>query len=169
MPNIQWDNCTDPDLSAIEAECGYLSVPLDYADRYGMKIQIAVSRITHSVPSDQYQGVILVNPGGPGGSGLSLVTFFKQALPNTVSDAYDWIGFDPRGVGSSKPALSCDPNYFVDPRPNYIPSTQNLEDIWLKRSNNYAMACAKNNRKLLAHMTTIDAVKDMESIRIALG
>ena len=71
-------------------------------------------------------GIMLVNPGGPGGSGLSLSTL-GQYVPNDAGAAYDWIGWDPRGVGSSTPSLSCNPNYFVGPRAEYTPSTKKIQ------------------------------------------
>ncbi|MFD2417316.1 alpha/beta hydrolase [Amycolatopsis pigmentata] len=166
---ISWGPCSDPTLVAAGGECGYLSVPLDYDHPRGEKIQIAVGRVKHKVPDSQYQGVMLTNPGGPGGSGLYLAARGSK-LPNHAGDAYDWIGFDPRGVGSSKPALSCDPNYFGYNRPNYLPVTPQLEQTWLQKSKSYADACAKNNsRALLQHMRTTDTAKDMDSIRAALG
>jgi pimeloyl-ACP methyl ester carboxylesterase len=121
------------------------------------------------VTADKYQGVMLVNPGGPGGSGLTLSVLGKY-VPNGVGGDYDWIGFDPRGVGSSKPALACDGSYFKYNRPSYLPTTQALEDTWLKRSKGYAAACAKSSGKiLLNHVKTVDTVYDMESIRKVLG
>ena len=166
--SIEWGNCTNPSLNEANAECGFLSVLLDYAQPRGAKIQLAVSRSKHTVSESNFQGVMLVYPGGPGFSGLTLSTLSKK-VPNMVGDAYDWIGFDPRGVGSSKPAVSCLSNQHASPRPNYTPSNEAVETFWLKRSKNYATACTKNNGKLLEHMTTIDMVKDIESIRLALG
>jgi pimeloyl-ACP methyl ester carboxylesterase len=165
---ISFGVCDDPGLAEAGAECGYLSVPLDYDRSRGAQIQIAVSRVRHKVPDSQYQGIMLVNPGGPGGSGLSLSTL-GAAVPNHAGDAYDWIGFDPRGVGASKPALSCIPTYFGPNRPDYVPRTRELERIWLGRSKAYATACATNGGALLDHMKTIDSVRDMDSIRAALG
>jgi pimeloyl-ACP methyl ester carboxylesterase len=167
-PSITWVACGDPGLREAGAECGFLSVPLDYGKPHGSQIQLAVSRVKHTTPDSQYQGVMLVNPGGPGGSGLGLSTL-GSAVPNGAGDAYDWIGFDPRGVGASKPALSCLPDYFSPNRPDYIPTTAALERTWLARSKSYATACGENNGALLKHMTTIDAAKDMDSIRAALG
>ena len=103
------------------------------------------------MPTDEYQGVMLVNPGGPGGSGFGLVTL-GQYVPRHVGDAYDWIGFDPRGVGSSGPSLSCIPNYFHGDRPPYVPSTDEIEAKWLNRSERYADACQANAPELLPHM-----------------
>ncbi|MDQ6816043.1 MAG: alpha/beta hydrolase [Actinomycetota bacterium] len=171
---ISWGECSDPLLKAVHAQCGYLSVPLDYAHPSGAQIQIAVSRITHT--SDLYQGILLTNPGGPGGSGLHLNTFLIGALQqegfSAAAAGYDWIGFDPRGVGSSKPALTCNPNYFRADRPNYIPLNIALLTFWLSYSKSYAQACAAvspQQTALLNHMTTRDAAMDMNRIREALG
>jgi len=166
---ITWGKCEGhPRLDALGAQCGYLTVPLDYTKPTGTKIKLAVSRIKHTVPADKYQGVMLTNPGGPGGSGLTLAAQ-GQYVPNGVGGAYDWIGFDPRGVGSSVPALSCDDNYFTAPRPQYVPTTRKLETTWLNRSKNYAKKCDTAGGKLLDHVKTIDSIYDMESIRTALG
>jgi pimeloyl-ACP methyl ester carboxylesterase len=173
---ITWGACSDPSLKQLNAQCGFLNVPLDYGHPNGAKISLAVSRIVHTSPASKYQGVILTNPGGPGGSGLNLNAFLVPVLqqeklangPAAAAD-YDWIGFDPRGVGSSVPALSCQPNYFSADRPNYIPTSAALVQTWLKRSKAYAAACGRKNGALLAHMTTIDAARDLDSIRAALG
>ena len=113
---ITWGDCTDDTLIAFGAQCGMLSVPLDYARPSGPKIQLAVSRVLHTSSEADYQGIMLVNPGGPGGSGL-IYSVLGAFVPGDAGSTYDWIGFDPRGVGASTPALSCDPNYFAGPRP----------------------------------------------------
>ena len=150
------------------AQCGDLQVPLDYTHPDGQQISLAVSRVMHTSSAADYQGVMLVNPGGPGGSGLGL-SILGQFVPSHAGDAYDWIGFDPRGVGSSKPSLSCLPHYFGYNRPYYVPETPELERTWLARSDAYAKACGANARAPLPHMKTTDAAKDMDSIRTALG
>jgi pimeloyl-ACP methyl ester carboxylesterase len=164
---ISWGACSDPGLVDAGAVCGFLTVPLDYSDPSGAKIKIAVSKVEHTVPDSQYQGVMLVNPGGPGGSGVGLATLGSD-VPNGAGDYYDWIGFDPRGVGDSQPHVSCIPDYFAGPRPEYIPSTAKLEKIWLKRSQSYAAACAKNG-PILSHLTTAEVARDMDYLRAALG
>jgi pimeloyl-ACP methyl ester carboxylesterase len=173
---ITWGNCSDPNLEQVHAQCGFLKVPLDYSHPNGAKISLAVSRIAHTSSSSDYQGIILTNPGGPGGSGLNLNAFLIQSLRQeglangaAAANDYDWIGFDPRGVGSSVPALSCLPGYFSYDRPNYIPTSAAIVHTWLQRSKAYATACGRKNGPLLAHMTTIDAARDMDSIRAALG
>ena len=75
----------------------------------------------HTVADAKAQGPMLVNPGGPGGSGLVLSRLGAK-VPRHAGDAYDWIGFDPRGVGASSPALSCIPDYGGYNRPEYGPA-----------------------------------------------
>lgn len=162
---ITWGTCASTGLQKAGAQCGFLEVPLDYRDPEGTKISLAVSRVRHTTA--QSQGVMLVNPGGPGGSGLTL-SVLGRSVPHHAGDSYDWIGFDPRGVGASKPALSCDPDYFGYNRPDYVPRTPQLEQTWLASSKAYAAACAKNG-PLLDHMKTRDSAQDMESLRKALG
>ncbi len=165
---IAWGSCEDEGLVEAGGECGMLEVPLDYAKPEGTKIKVAVSRIRHTVADDKYQGVMLVNPGGPGGSGLGLATI-GQFVPDKVGASYDWIGFDPRGVGSSEPSLSCDHKYFGYKRPPYVPQTKKIENAWLKKAAKYAKACDTKGGALLDHIKTTDVVADMESIRKALG
>ena len=142
---VVWGPCPDGAVSNPAAECGTVTVPLDYARPSGTTIQLAVSRVKHTVPDAQYQGVMLVNPGGPGGSGLGL-SILGQFVPDDVGLSYDWIGFDPRGVGSSRPALSCDPNIAGYDRPYYIPETPKDEAAWLKKDALYTAQCAIKGR-----------------------
>lgn len=168
-PPIDWGACTIPRLVREGAQCGQLVVPLDYAHPDGPKIGVAVSRILHKVPDSEYQGVMLVNPGGPGGSGL-IYSIFGDFVPDGAGDAYDWIGFDPRGVGASEPSLSCVPDYAVGPREPYRPADRQTEPEWLDNAQDYADACrTAAGSELLDHVRTVDSAADMESLRLALG
>ncbi len=173
--SIAWKACADKDLAQAGAKCGYLSVPLNYSRPHGAKIKIAVSRIQHTSNAKNYRGIILTNPGGPGGPGLNLNVFLIEALQadhlNAAAADYDWIGFDPRGIGSSLPALSCEPNYFSGDRESYDPTNRPILSYWLGRTKKYDRACATRSgaqSALLDHMTTIDSARDMNSIRQAL-
>jgi pimeloyl-ACP methyl ester carboxylesterase len=172
----KWGPCADPALQQAHATCALLSVPLNYRNPAGPRIKIAVSRIKHTSSPQNYQGIILTNPGGPGGSGLNLNVFLVGALQaehlGAAASSYDWIGFDPRGVGSSVPALTCEPNYFSADRLSYNPTTKAVLRYWKARSAKYATACETHSAAqaaLLDNMTTVDAAKDMDSIRQALG
>jgi pimeloyl-ACP methyl ester carboxylesterase len=165
---VDWGTCTEPTLVAKGADCGFVSVPLDYAHPDGATVKLAVSRIKHTVTADKFQGVMLVNPGGPGASGL-ILPVLGAVVPDKAGEAYDWIGFDPRGVGSSKPKLSCDGKYFGYNRPAYVPSTPEIELAWRAKATAYAKACAAAGGRLLDHLRTTDSARDMDSIRQALG
>jgi pimeloyl-ACP methyl ester carboxylesterase len=122
-----------------------------------------------TAPADQRQGVLLVNPGGPGGPGLSLAATVAEGLNASVASEYDIIGFDTRGTGSSTPALHCDPSFFATARPDYIPTSAAEEHENIDRAKTYAADCEKQDGWLLPYMTTEDIARDMDSIRAALG
>ncbi|HEX6487077.1 MAG TPA: alpha/beta fold hydrolase [Nocardioidaceae bacterium] len=165
VQDVTWGRCSSVWLRRARAQCGFVTVPLDHADPSGETLQIAVSRVRHT--TRRSQGVMLINPGGPGAPGLEFA-ILGLVMPRGSGASYDWIGFDPRGVGESKPALSCQPNYFHADRPPYVPANQAELQTWLARTESYADACAKHG-DLLDHMKTTDAAKDMDAIRQALG
>ncbi|MGH3859987.1 alpha/beta hydrolase [Actinokineospora sp.] len=165
---IVWGPCTHPALIVRGAECGKLEVPLNHADPAGAKIRLAVSRIKATVPPEQYQGVMLTNPGGPGGAGLAMAVLGDR-VPKGAGKGYDWVGLDVRGVGASEPALSCDSGYFTYNRPYYVPVSRELEQTWLDRSKGYAKACGAAGGDLLGHLRTVDTVRDLDLLRAALG
>ena len=166
--SVKWGTCTDRSLVAKGATCGFVTVPMDYANPAAGTVKLALSKIQHTVPAAKFQGVMLVNPGGPGGSGLGLASI-GGLVPKNAGGAYDWIGFDPRGVGASVPKLTCNGRYFSYRRPAYAPVTPAIEKAWRARAAGYAKACAKAGGKLLDHLTTADSARDLDSIRVALG
>src|SRR5438128_1015528 len=94
---LTWKKCGIADHPTLQ--CASLKVPLDHAHPRGRQITLALSRVPHT--AKKYQGPLLVNPGGPGGSGLTFAAFIASGLPKAVAAQYDVIGFDPRGVGRS--------------------------------------------------------------------
>ena len=104
---LTWGPCPAGAFPTPDLECTTLEVPLDYRNPDGRKIDVAVSRLPSKHP-EKRRGVLLTNPGGPGGEGLDYPQLLKLVkLPQDVLDAYDVIGFDPRGVGRSTP-VTCD-------------------------------------------------------------
>jgi len=144
-------------------------VPLDYAHPTGRKITLALTEVPATAPASKQQGILLVNPGGPGGSGTGLASFVAQGLAPSVAAEYNIIGFDPRGVGASVPALHCDPSFFAKARPNYIPATKAAEQVLINRAKAYAAGCQKRFGWLLPFMTTQNVARDMDQIRAAMG
>ncbi|MFD9005636.1 alpha/beta hydrolase [Streptomyces sp. NPDC059582] len=162
---VTWKKCGTTDNPTLQ--CASLKVPLDHANPRGRQISLALSRVPHT--AKKYQGPLLVNPGGPGGSGLSLAGFVASSLPKAVAAQYDVIGFDPRGVGASEPALNCRPGHFKPVRPDSVPTTATIEKASLTRAKAFADSCGKKYARVLPYIDTISAVRDMDSIRQALG
>jgi pimeloyl-ACP methyl ester carboxylesterase len=170
---LDWRACPPSTASGApdsgRLRCASLQVPLNYQQPSGRKITIALSEVPATAPAGQRQGALLVNPGGPGASGLDLAGSVATALSPAVAADYNIIGFDPRGVGSSVPALRCDPSFFSKPRPPYPPATPQAEQVQINRAKSYAADCEKNFGWLLPYLTTQDSARDMDSIRAALG
>jgi pimeloyl-ACP methyl ester carboxylesterase len=166
---LQWHRCAGVLALGRVPDCAMLSVPLNYADPGGKHISLALDMIPATAPPSQQQGIMLVNPGGPGASGLSLAPDIAGGLNRGVAAEYDIVGFDPRGVGSSVPSLSCDPGFFSGVRPNYIPASAAAEQVLINRAKTYASDCEKKFGWLLPYMTTQDVARDMDAIRAAFG
>ena len=166
---LHWHSCARLPSADGAPDCTTLSVPLNYADPGGRHISLALDMVPATAPPSQRQGIMLVNPGGPGASGLWLAPAVAGGLSRNVAARYDIVGFDPRGVGSSVPALSCDPGFFAGPRPDYIPATAAAEQVLINRAKTYASDCERRFGWLLPHMTTQDVARDMDVIRAAFG
>ncbi|MET9496535.1 alpha/beta hydrolase [Streptomyces sp. NPDC006552] len=162
---VTWKKCGTKDYPT--QQCATLRVPLDHAHPGKRQISLALTRIPHTAKTSQ--GPLLVNPGGPGGSGLTLAGFVAQSLPKKVAAQYDVVGFDPRGVGKSRPALDCVPGYFKPVRPQSLPRTAAVEQANLRRATSFAQACGKKYAAVLPFIDTVSTVRDMDAIRAALG
>ncbi|GGQ14722.1 peptidase [Streptomyces mutabilis] len=162
---LDWRKCGTSEYPTLQ--CASLSVPLDHARPEGRRITLALSRVPHT--ARKYQGPLLVNPGGPGGSGLTLAGFVASSLPAEVVAQYDVVGFDPRGVGRSEPALNCRPGHFAPVRPDSLPATPAVEKANLARAKSFAEACGEKYGDVLPHIDTVSAARDVDAIRAALG
>jgi pimeloyl-ACP methyl ester carboxylesterase len=163
---LHWQACTGQ-LAGLQ--CASLQVPLNYADPGGRKITLALSMVPATAPPAEQQGVMLVNPGGPGEPGRSLAGAVATGISPQVAATYDIVGFDPRGVGGSSPALSCDPNFFKGVRPDYIPANATAEQVLINRAKSYAAGCERRFGWFLPYETTVNTARDMDQIRQAFG
>ncbi len=163
---LNWRACSGQ-LAGLQ--CASLQVPLNYADPGGRKITIALSMAPATAPPSQQQGVMLVNPGGPGAPGRSFAGFIASGLSKQVRADYDIVGFDPRGVGASSPALSCDPSFYQGVRPDYIPANAAAEQVLINRAKDYAAGCEQRFGWFLPYETTVSTARDMDQIRQAFG
>ena len=160
---VTWTDCGG------SFECATVDVPLDYADPGGESISIALKRLPATDPQARL-GSLLVNPGGPGGSGIQLV----EAAPDFVSDsvlaAYDVVGFDPRGVGQSTP-ITCVDDARLDELRAVVHDRTTPEGLAAARADaeELAQACAENTGELLGYVDTTSATRDMDVLRGVLG
>ncbi|KAI0719840.1 TAP-like protein-domain-containing protein [Cerioporus squamosus] len=104
--DVVWGSCAD-NSTLPGAECGYAIVPLDYLNSTAGVAKIALGR--YNATSTPRKGSVFVNPGGPGGAGVSLATASGAHLQQVIGEEYDIIGFDPRGIGQTEPATRCFP------------------------------------------------------------
>jgi pimeloyl-ACP methyl ester carboxylesterase len=144
-----------------------LRVPRDYDDAAAGLLNIALIRLAASEP-DARIGSLIVNPGGPGASGVELVREAGEGFPGELRRRFDIIGFDPRGVNASS-AVRCidnlDPRAALDPSPDDAAELEALVDD----ARAYAAACAGRNDATLPYLATDAVVEDLDRIRAAVG
>lgn len=160
--SIEWHECDD---APAPFRCATLPVPLDHANPDGPTIDLALVELP-ATDRSKVIGPLLVNPGGPGGSGIGFVE--GNLWPRALTDRFDLIGFDPRGVGASSPvdcAFDISKLYAPDPAPTTPQAVTELEEV----SKAYVDSCTQHNAELLEHMGTRDVAADMDEIRRGLG
>jgi pimeloyl-ACP methyl ester carboxylesterase len=150
-------------------QCATLRVPLDYGHPSGQTIGIAVIRRPAGDPGHRL-GSLLINPGGPGASGLDFARSASEVLDPSLLAQYDVVGFDPRGVGQSAPITCLDDaqmDAFVAEDPD--PQTPAEQDQVIAEAELFARQCKAHSPGLLSHISTRDAARDLDVLRQALG
>ncbi len=160
--DLNWQGCGGD-------ECARLTVPLDYDAADGETIELAVLR-ARATSRDQRVGQLVVNPGGPGGSGVQYAKSGASSFGEEVTRYFDIVGFDPRGVGDSTP-LECfgtrqtDELLSADPDPDTPAEVAELDRL----TRELGEACLANSGELARHVSTDDVARDMDVLRAALG
>ncbi|WP_214106590.1 alpha/beta hydrolase [Acrocarpospora catenulata] len=159
---LSWTGCGE------RFQCARLTVPLDYRDPGGETIQIAVIRLPAA--GGKRIGSLVTNPGGPGGSGLEFLRESNASFGPALRAQFDLVSFDPRGVGESTPVRCLtgpeqDAYLAVDD----TPETRAEEKALKAAEHKYLKACERNSGHLLPHVGTLDAARDMDVLRAALG
>lgn len=163
VPPVTWAPCG-------ALQCGTVAVPLNYADPEGPVIQIAVARHPAEVPSERI-GSLVINPGGPGGSGIDDLPNELSVLTPGLLDRFDIVSFDPRGVERSSPVTctatggSSSTGQLIDP----VPTTPAAQLALLHNDQSFASQCEEDSSTILPYVGTVDTARDLDRIRAALG
>jgi pimeloyl-ACP methyl ester carboxylesterase len=155
--------------AALSFGCATISVPLDYADPSGAKIQLQLIKV-HDTADTTPTGSLIVNPGGPGGSGVDLALGIAGQVSDNLLAHFDLIGFDPRGVGSSAP-VSCLTDAQKDTLNAASPDIRTAAGFAQAKAaaKQVATACSAKYGAALAQYDTVQTAKDMDQIRQAVG
>ncbi|GAA1544738.1 alpha/beta hydrolase [Streptomyces albidochromogenes] len=160
---IVWKSCPQD----ATAECGSLRLPIDWAHPSGVTFDLAVARRKATDP-DRRVGVLLVNPGGPGDSGVDFaVRRAKAHFSADVQKRFDVIGFDPRGVGASHP-VKCSQELLAQ-RPSAYPRSQGEFEQLAAFNRTLRQDCRRHSGPIFDHADTLSVVHDMDAIRRSLG
>ena len=162
--HLDWKPCSNGFL------CARLQVPFDYSRPGWRQFSLPLIKLPAAKPS-QRQGALVINPGGPGGSGVQFARDARSEFTTSVLDRFDIVGFDPRGVGGSVPALRCMSGKALDKyfSTNDAPVNAAQLSELVAESSLYATSCAQNGSALLPYIGTRDAARDMDVLRAALG
>ncbi|MEV7197993.1 alpha/beta hydrolase [Streptomyces sp. NPDC093510] len=167
---IDWQSCSPEWGLPQDFRCGSVTVPVDYAEPDGATIKVWLDRLAGLAAPEDRQGTLVINPGGPGSSGVAALNGLNPKVWSKVARAYDLVGFDPRGVGHSAPVSCADPQEFAKgPKPDPVPGDDADKKRLRDDARRYAEGCKKRSGALLAHMTTPNTARDLEVIRAALG
>ena len=161
---VAWARCEGVEMPE-DLQCGKVTVPLDYTRPRGATLQLALARYRATGPS---RGSVLLNFGGPGSSGVDELAAAGEDFMD-LTNGYDVVSFDPRGVGRSSPvscgvtttgsALVTDEDTDISDDPKAV----------LEQVREAAAACAKHSGKVLPHIGTVNASRDLDVMRQALG
>ena len=159
---IEWKPCAED----ATAECGTVRVPVDWAQPYGPSIELAVSRRVATDPAHRI-GALVVNPGGPGGSGVDLAQTAESFFSKNLRSRFDIVGYDPRGVGRSHPVVCSEALVNAAPSPLIATAREYVAAVDYNRR--LAADCAQRTGPLFDHVDTPSGVRDLEAVRAALG
>jgi pimeloyl-ACP methyl ester carboxylesterase len=151
-------------------QCAQLIVPFDYAHPNGPRFTLPVIKLPAAHPAQRI-GALVINPGGPGASGVQYALAARQEFPAAILDRFDIVGFDPRGVGGSQPALNCmtgpqlDTFLATDDEPSDAAQLARV----IAESKLFDAQCERNSAALLPYVGTQNAARDLDVLRSALG
>ena len=178
---VEWYDCVatagvEKSADKTGFQCAKVKVPLDYSQPGGQTIEITMKK--HLATGSVRQGTLFINPGGPGGSGVEAVSTMATSTFAGVQKAYDIIGFDPRGVGSST-AITCTSDTEVTAMAEAAPVTagdgatafEQRAAAISAQFKQFEASCAANTKpaELLDHVDTVSVARDLDVLRALSG
>lgn len=168
---VQWGPCVGSPEAPVApaAQCGNVSVPMDYSEPDAARATIAVARLP---ATGEKIGSLLMNFGGPGYSGVDALMDFADYFPARLRERFDLVGFDPRGIGQSRPAVECNSDAEDDADradPDVDNSQAGVAETERERRDYMRRCVDKTGVKFLANVGTKSVAKDMDQLRDALG
>ncbi len=148
---------------------GVVEVPLDYDDPSAGTTALYLVR-HRATNSDARIGSMLINPGGPGVPGSEYGYYAAQLFSTSIVERFDIIGWDPRGTGSSSPAIDC-----IDDYDRYYASSDITPDDEAERQQIVDLAeelqsgCVQRTGDAIQYVGTNNSARDIDAIRRALG
>ena len=167
-PLLLWQACQDDTLASYGYECASFSRPLRRAEPDGPQVELAVFRLPATGSAQERIGTLFFNPGGPGAPGHTSA-YKGRLLPEAVRRAFDFVTWDPRGLGQSKPALA-DCSVAMPQRP--ATGLVDWQRVLTQRQRELAESnrdCIARHRDLIPQMGTVEAAHDLDALRQALG
>ncbi|MFI9723663.1 alpha/beta hydrolase [Streptomyces sp. NPDC052396] len=164
---LHWHSCQ----GATGFECATLRAPLDYAAPRGGEVKLALSRQKATGSRARRLGSLLVNPGGPGGSAIDyLQRYAGKNYPASIRSRYDLVAMDPRGVARSEP-VSCLTDAEMDDYAQVEQTPHNDAEVreLVTALKKFAAGCAAHSGRILGHVSTVEAARDMDVLRAVLG
>jgi pimeloyl-ACP methyl ester carboxylesterase len=158
---ISWTACPLEDYPTLQ--CGTFEVPYDYGKPNGKKFTLALQKLP---ASGTKTGTLFANPGGPGSPGLN--SWFFASDSQSLRESFDLVGFDPRGIGETKPAFDCEAPQFGptnNPNIDWVAFSRAVTPL-IARANR---ACQRKSADFIAHVGTNNVVRDLDAMRAAVG
>ncbi|MFI9719979.1 alpha/beta hydrolase [Streptomyces sp. NPDC052396] len=167
---VDFHSCSSGEGLPSPIQCGSVSVPLDYTRPNGKQITLTVSRGRATGGRSQRQGALFFNPGGPGGSGMIFPLLAGLPAWHKLAEAYDFIGYAPRGVGRSAPLYCAEPGT-TDKAPGDSPEHPSAayKKRRMEKARDYARGCARRAGNDLQFYNSRNNARDLDVLRAALG
>jgi pimeloyl-ACP methyl ester carboxylesterase len=160
--SLDWTDCADDMAAAAGLQCATLEVPLDPDEPDADQTELALARQRSTGSADERIGSLIINPGGPGGSGIEFLANGAAAFPESLTDRFDLVSFDPRGVGASSPVHCIDDATKAEQLEGDLsPDTPEEIDAAVTEQEEFLAGCLANSPEMLTFMSTADVAADL--------